>query len=54
MDVGELVDAAPVGFDQRETVTFPPLPDERRWTHLEAARRASPPNHGKASTGARD
>jgi len=38
MDVGELVDAALVGFDRRETVTMPPLPDAGRWAALEAAR----------------
>ena len=27
MEVGELVDSALVGFDRRETVTIPPLPD---------------------------
>jgi len=38
MDVGELVDAALVGFDRREPVTVPPLPDAARWDALEAAR----------------
>ncbi len=40
MDVGELVDAALVGFDRRETVTIPPLPDAQRLEALEAARLA--------------
>lgn len=38
MDVGELVDAALVGFDRREPVTIPPLHDAARWDALEAAR----------------
>lgn len=38
MDVGELVDAALVGFDRREPVTVPPLSDAARWDALEAAR----------------
>jgi hypothetical protein len=44
MDVEDLVDAALVGFDRRETVTIPPLPDASQWTALEAARRAMLPN----------
>ncbi len=44
MDVEELVDAALVGFDRRETVTIPPLPDAGQWTALEAARQAMLPN----------
>jgi hypothetical protein len=40
MDVGELVDAALVGFDRREAVTIPPLPEAQRWDALEAARLA--------------
>lgn len=38
MDVDELVDAALVGFDRRETVTIPPLSDAGRWGALEGAR----------------
>ena len=38
MEVGELVDAALVGFDRRELVTVPPLRDAVRWDALEAAR----------------
>jgi short-subunit dehydrogenase len=38
MDVGELVDAALVGFDRREPVTIPPLFDAGRWDALDAAR----------------
>lgn len=40
MEVGELVDAAFVGFDRRELVTIPPLHDAARWDVLDAARRA--------------
>lgn len=40
MDVGELVDAALVGFDRREGVTIPPLQDASRWDALEGARQA--------------
>jgi uncharacterized protein len=38
MDVGELVDAALVGFDRREQVTIPPLHVAERWDALEGAR----------------
>jgi len=38
MDVGELVDAALVGFDRRETVTIPPLHVAERWDTLNASR----------------
>ncbi|MCV4261172.1 SDR family NAD(P)-dependent oxidoreductase [Pseudomonas capsici] len=38
MEVGELVDAALVGFDRREGVTVPPLHEAARWEALNAAR----------------
>ena len=38
MEVGELVDAALVGFDRRELVTIPPLHVAERWDALDAAR----------------
>jgi len=44
MEVGELVDAALVGFDRREPVTIPPLHDAARWDALEAARQALLPD----------
>jgi len=44
MEVGELVDAALAGFDRRETVTNPPLPDVGQWNTLEAARKVMLPN----------
>ena len=40
MDVGELVDAALVGFDRREAITIPPLHVAARWDTLDAARQA--------------
>jgi len=44
MEVGELVDAALVGFDRRESVTIPPLPDAAQWKVFDAARQAMLPN----------
>ncbi|WP_434562567.1 SDR family oxidoreductase [Pseudomonas sp. Z5-35] len=38
MEVGDLVDAALVGFDRREPVTIPPLQDGAQWDALQAAR----------------
>lgn len=38
MEVGELVDAALLGFDRRESVTIPPLHDVACWDALQAAR----------------
>ncbi|SQF97883.1 oxidoreductase [Paucimonas lemoignei] len=38
MEVGDLVDAALVGFDRREPVTIPPLADGARWDALQATR----------------
>lgn len=38
MEVGELVDAALVGFDRREAVTIPPLTDAACWDAMEGAR----------------
>jgi short-subunit dehydrogenase len=47
MAVGELVDAALVGFDRREAVTIPPLPEASQWEALEAARKAMIPNYAQ-------
>jgi uncharacterized protein len=47
MEVDELVDAALVGFDRRETVSIPPLPDAGQWDALQAARQAMLPNFGQ-------
>ncbi|WP_018927607.1 SDR family NAD(P)-dependent oxidoreductase [Pseudomonas umsongensis] len=38
MEVGDLVDAALVGFDRREPVTIPPLHEAERWDELQSAR----------------
>lgn len=38
MEVGDLVDAALVGFDRREPVTIPPLHEAQRWDALQGAR----------------
>lgn len=43
MEVGELVDAALAGFDQREPVTIPPLHDAGQWVAYESARQAMLP-----------
>jgi hypothetical protein len=40
MEVGDLVDAAIVGFDRRETVTIPSLPDVALWESFSEARLA--------------
>ncbi|CNH73221.1 short chain dehydrogenase [Yersinia thracica] len=40
MEVGELVDAALVGFDRREPVTIPPLYDIEQWGAYQTARQA--------------
>lgn len=44
MEVAELVDAALIGFDRREPVTIPPLPDAGQWETLDASRKAMLPN----------
>jgi len=45
MEVGDLVDAALVGFDRREPVTIPPLPNADQWDAFQAARQAMLPNY---------
>ena len=44
METDELVDAALAGFDRRELVTIPALPDVDQWNAFEAARQAMLPN----------
>jgi short-subunit dehydrogenase len=44
MEVGDLVDAALVGFDRGELVTIPSLPEKADWTSFEAARQKLFPN----------
>lgn len=48
MDVGELVDAALVGFDRREHVTIPPLHRAELWDAYDAARGALLPAFAQA------
>lgn len=40
MEVGEMVDAALVGFDRRELITIPSLPDATQWDSFNGARQA--------------
>jgi uncharacterized protein len=44
MEVDELVDAALVGFDRRETITIPSLPDANQWNAFDAARQVMLPD----------
>jgi short-subunit dehydrogenase len=53
MEVDELVDAALVGYDRRETVTIPPLPDAEQWNTFDAARLAMFPNFMQVHAAAR-
>ena len=53
MEVGELVDAALTGFDRREAITIPPLPDAADWDRFEAARQALLPHFRQEHAAAR-
>ncbi|WP_085596772.1 MULTISPECIES: SDR family oxidoreductase [unclassified Pseudomonas] len=53
MDAGEMVDAALSGFDQRELITLPSLPDAADWQTMVAARLALAPNLSRSSAAAR-
>jgi uncharacterized protein len=53
MEVAELVDAALVGFDRREAVTIPPLPDDAQWLAFDAARQAMRPNFNQVHAATR-
>jgi short-subunit dehydrogenase len=53
MEVGELVDAALVGFDRRELITIPPLIDAAEWDRLTVARQAMLPNFLQSHPAAR-
>jgi short-subunit dehydrogenase len=53
MDVNDMVDAALAGFDRREPVTFPSLPEVKLWEALEGARKALTPNFFNARPAAR-
>ncbi len=53
MEVGELVDAALVGFDRREPVTIPPLHDSGQWDAFQAARQTMIPGFAQARAAGR-
>lgn len=53
MDVNDLVDAALAGFDQREAITIPPLPDAALWDAYQAARQAMMPGFPNTKPAAR-
>jgi short-subunit dehydrogenase len=53
MEVDELVDAALVGFDRREPITIPPLPDAAQWETFSGARLAMLPNFRQSHAAAR-
>jgi short-subunit dehydrogenase len=53
MEVSDLVDAALVGFDRREPVTIPPLPDDAQWEAADSARKSMLANFGNALPAAR-
>jgi uncharacterized protein len=53
MEVDELVDAALVGYDRRELVTIPPLPEASQWEQFSAARQAMLPNFANEHAAAR-
>jgi short-subunit dehydrogenase len=53
MDVGEMVDAALVGFDRREAITLPSLHDLGQWEAFSAARQALLPNFRQVHAAAR-
>lgn len=53
MEVDAMVDAALVGFDRRETVTIPPLPDEGQFHAMQQARLAMAPNLSRSDVPAR-
>ena len=48
MDVDEMVDAALAGFDRREPISIPSLPDADQWTSFERVRKAMIPNFNQA------
>ena len=53
MPAAELVDAALAGFDRREAVTLPSLPDIAQWEAYEAARKAMAANLPQVRAAAR-
>jgi short-subunit dehydrogenase len=53
MNVEEMVDAALAGFDRKELVTIPSLPDAGDWEAFDAARKALGPNLSHSTAAAR-
>ena len=53
MEAGEMVDAALAGFDRKELVTIPSLPDPADWEALNAARLNLRPNLSRNRAAAR-
>jgi len=53
MSAEDMVDASLVGFDRKELVTIPSLPDVADWERLDAARKALAPNLSRAESAAR-
>jgi uncharacterized protein len=53
MEVDELVDAALAGFDRRETVTIPSLPDADQWSDFDSARKVMIPKFNQAHAATR-
>jgi hypothetical protein len=53
MDAQEMVDAALVGFDRKELVTIPSLPDVADWEKFDTARKAMGPNLSRSSAAPR-
>jgi uncharacterized protein len=53
MSAEDMVDASLVGFDRKELVTIPALPDAADWDRLDAARKALAPNLSRANAAAR-
>lgn len=53
MDAQEMVDAALVGFDRKELVTIPSLPDPADWDRFDAARQAMGPGLSRSTAAAR-
>jgi short-subunit dehydrogenase len=53
MSAEEMVDAALVGFDRKELVTIPSLPDANDWEAFDTARKALGPNLSRSTAAAR-
>lgn len=53
MDVNDLVDAALIGFDRKETITIPVLKDENQWNNFEKSRITLLPNFSSAEVAQR-